>query len=113
VVRMTGKGGPEEGLVDGVAIVASNWWLANQARSRLAIDWDLSAAKGHSTKQYQIKADAALAAGAGAVLRLDGDPAGNLASAAQRITARYEYPFIAHATMEPQNCTAHYQDGNF
>jgi isoquinoline 1-oxidoreductase beta subunit len=111
VVPITGNGDPDGGLADGVAIVASNWWLANQARSKLAIEWNVSAAKGHSTKTYQTKADAALAAGSGAVLRLDGDPAAKLASAAKRIAARYEYPFIAHAPMEPQNCTARYQDG--
>jgi isoquinoline 1-oxidoreductase subunit beta len=113
VVPIVGNGGPDRGLVDGVAIVASNWWLANQARSKLAIEWDVSAARGHSTKQYQTQADAALAAGTGAVLRLDGDPAAKLASAVKRVTARYEYPFIAHAPMEPQNCTARYQDGKF
>jgi len=111
VIPITGNGDPDGGLADGVAIVASNWWLANQARSKLAIEWNASAAKGHSTKTYQTKADAALAAGVGAVLRLDGDPAAKLASAAKRVAARYEYPFIAHAPMEPQNCTARYQDG--
>jgi isoquinoline 1-oxidoreductase beta subunit len=113
VLPIVGNGDPDHGLVDGVAIVASNWWLANQARSKLAIEWDVSAARGHSTKEYQTKADAALAAGSGAALRLDGDPAAQLASAAKRIGARYEYPFIAHAPMEPQNCTARYQDGKF
>jgi isoquinoline 1-oxidoreductase beta subunit len=113
VVPIVGNGDPDHGLVDGVAIAASNWWLANQARSQLAIEWDVSAARDHSTKQYQFKADAALAAGPGALLRLDGDPAAKLVSAAKRITARYEYPFIAHAPMEPQNCTARYQDGKF
>jgi isoquinoline 1-oxidoreductase beta subunit len=113
VVPIVGNGDPDRGLVDGVAIVASNWWLANQARSKLAIEWDVSAAKGHSTTQYQNRADAALTAGPGALLRLDGNPAERLTSAAKRITARYEYPFIAHAPMEPQNCTARYQDGKF
>jgi isoquinoline 1-oxidoreductase beta subunit len=113
VVPIIGNGDPDQGLVDGVAIVASNWWLANQARSQLAIEWDVSAAKGHSTKQYLAKADAALAAGPGTLLRLDGNPQAKLAAAAKRITARYEYPFIAHAPMEPQNCTARYQDGKF
>ena len=113
VIPIVGNGDPDHGLVDGVTIVASNWWLANQARSKLVIEWDVSAAKGHSTKEYQAKADAALAAGSGALLRLDGDPQAKLAAAAKRVTARYEYPFIAHAPMEPQNCTARYQDGEF
>jgi len=111
VIPITGNGDAEQGLADGVAIVASNWWLANQARKQLNIQWDLSAAKGHDSKAYQEKADAAFAAGNGEELRRDGDPAAQLASAARRVKARYQYPFIAHAPMEPQNCTALYKDG--
>ncbi|HEX3945310.1 MAG TPA: molybdopterin cofactor-binding domain-containing protein [Rhizomicrobium sp.] len=111
VVPIIGNADPDEGLADGVAIVASNWWLANRARSKLAIKWDVSAAKGHSTREYQTRADAALAAGSGKALRLDGEPDAQLASAAKRVAARYEYPFVAHAPMEPQNCTALYRDG--
>jgi len=111
VVPIFGNGDPDGGLADGVAIVASNWWLANQAREKLAIEWDLSAAKGHSSSVYRAKADQAIAAHAGTDLRLDGDPAASLAASARRITARYDYPFIAHAPMEPQNCTARYRDG--
>jgi isoquinoline 1-oxidoreductase subunit beta len=111
VVPIFGNGDPDKGLADGVAIVATHWWLANQARSKLAVEWDLSAAKGHSSSVYREKAEAAIAAGAGADLRVDGDPAAKLASSARRIAARYDYPFIAHAPMEPQNCTARYRDG--
>jgi isoquinoline 1-oxidoreductase beta subunit len=111
VVPIIGNGDAATGLADGVAIVASNWWLANQARSKLRVDWDLSAARGHSSSVYRARADAAIAAGAGAELRRDGDPAARLASAARRVSARYDYPFIAHAPMEPQNCTAIYRDG--
>ncbi len=113
VVPIVGNGNADSGLADGVAIVAANWWLANQARSGLVIEWDLSAARGHSTSVYQAKADAAIAGGTGTDLRVDGDPAAHLASAARRITARYDYPFIAHAPMEPQNCTAVCRDGRF
>ena len=111
VVPIVGNGDADLGLADGVAIVATNWWLANEARSKLAVDWDLSAAQGHSSAVYRAKADAAIASGAGTDLRVDGDPATKLAAAARRISARYEYPFIAHAPMEPQNCTARYADG--
>lgn len=111
VVPIVGNGDADSGLADGVAIVATNWWLANEARSKLKVDWDLSASKGHSSSVYRAKAEAAMAAGAGADLRVDGDPTGKLSSAARRVTARYDYPFIAHAPMEPQNCTARYADG--
>ena len=111
VVPIVGNGDHDTGLADGVAILASNWWLANEARSKLKVEWDLSAAKGHSSSVYRAKADAAFAAGPGSELRLDGDPAAKLASAAKRVAARYDYPFIAHASMEPQNCTARYANG--
>jgi isoquinoline 1-oxidoreductase beta subunit len=111
VLPIHGDGDPDQGLADGVAIVASNWWLANQARSRLVVEWDLSAAKGHSTSVYQAKADEAIVADSGADLRRDGDAAAKLAAAAKRVSARYDYPFIAHAPMEPQNCTACYREG--
>lgn len=111
VVPIVGNGDADSGLADGVAIVATNWWLANEARSKLRVDWDLSASLGHSSSVYRAKAEAAMAAGAGADLRVDGDPTGKLSSAARRVTARYDYPFIAHAPMEPQNCTARYADG--
>jgi isoquinoline 1-oxidoreductase subunit beta len=111
VVPIVGNGDADSGLADGVAIVATHWWLANEARARLAVDWDLSAAKGHSSSVYRAKADAAIASGGGADLRLDGEPTAKLAAAAKRVTARYDYPFIAHAPMEPQNCTARYANG--
>ncbi len=111
VVPIKGTDDQDEGLADGVAIVATNWWLANQARKRLRVQWDLSQSKGHSTKIYQEKADAFFATDAGEELRREGDPAAALAGAAKHIKARYQYPFIAHAPMEPQNCTALYNDG--
>jgi isoquinoline 1-oxidoreductase beta subunit len=110
VVQLHAAGGPEA-LPDGVAIVASNWWLANQARAKLVLQWDLSGAKGHSSAAYKAKANALFEAGAGAELRRDGDPLGRMAGAAKRVSARYDYPFLAHAPMEPQNCTALFKDG--
>jgi isoquinoline 1-oxidoreductase subunit beta len=111
VIALTGNGDADQGLADGVAVLATNWWLANQARKQLAVKWDLSAARGHSSKAYLNKADAAFAAGNGEELRRDGDPTEQMANATRRVKGRYQYPFIAHAPMEPQNCTAVFQDG--
>jgi isoquinoline 1-oxidoreductase beta subunit len=110
VIPLTGNGDADQGLADGVAVVATNWWLANQARKQLQVKWDLSAAQGHSSEAYQAKAEAAFSAGAGEELRRDGDPSAQMTNAARRVKARYQYPFIAHAPMEPQNCTALYKD---
>ncbi len=111
VLAIPGNGDADGGLADGVAILATNWWLANEARSKLKIDWDLSAAQGHSSSVYQAKATAAMDAGGGVELRREGDAARVLASAATRLSARYQYPFIAHVPMEPQNCAARFKDG--
>ena len=92
-----------EGLLPGVAIVATTWWEANQARQKLRVDW----ATGHadSTAEYERRA-AALKDEPGDTLRADGDVEQALGSAAQIIEASYHYPFVSHANMEPQNCTA-------
>ena len=111
VLPITGDGNADSGLADGIAIVATHWWLANQARAKLAAQWDLSAATGHSTERYRARAQELLAAGGGQELRREGDPDAALAAAAKRVSARYDYPFLAHGTLEPQNCTAHFKDG--
>jgi len=111
VVPLTGDGDADSGLADGVAIVATHWWLANEARATLDVQWDLSRAAGHSTGAYRARAAEALAKGGGDELRRDGDPDAALAAAATRVSARYDYPFVAHAALEPQNCTALFKDG--
>jgi len=111
VVPIIGDGNADSGLADGVAIVATHWWLANEARAKLDVQWDLARAKGHSTEAYRARASEALAKGGGHELRRDGDPDAALASAATRVSARYDYPFVAHAALEPQNCTALFKDG--
>ncbi|MCB2078568.1 MAG: xanthine dehydrogenase family protein molybdopterin-binding subunit [Novosphingobium sp.] len=110
VVRLKAKGGPD-GLPDGVAVIATNHWYAAKARKALRLEWDLSGAKGHGTDDYARQAARLHDAGPGADLRRDGDAAGKLAKAAKVVKARYSYPYVAHATLEPQNCTAMYKDG--
>jgi len=110
IVRLDGVGDPDV-MPDGVAVVATNYWYAEQARKRLKLDWDLSGAKGHTLAAYASEATRLHDAAKGTDLRRDGDPAKALAGAAKRLKARYSYPFIAHATLEPQNCTALYTDG--
>jgi len=111
VVPLTGDGDADSGLADGVAILATHWWLANAARAKLDVQWDLTRAKGHSTAAWRTRAGDALAKGGGSELRREGDPDAALAGAAQRISARYDYPFLAHGSLEPQNCTALFKDG--
>lgn len=110
VLRLDELGGPGV-MPDTVAVVATNHWYAEKARLLLKLEWDLSEAKGHSIAAYADEATRLHDAGQGSDLRRDGDAEGRLASAAKTVRARYSYPFIAHATLEPQNCTAIYEDG--
>jgi len=106
------KGGNNlQGLVDGVAIVAHRWWVANKARGKLEITWEEGPTAGQSSTGY---ATAAAEFGKGAPaqsLRRDGDAKAALAGAAHVIEAAYAYPFLPHIPLEPQNCTAHVKDG--
>jgi isoquinoline 1-oxidoreductase beta subunit len=106
VIAIPGSGGPDQ-LVPGVAVISKNWWLANKARSKLAVQWDNGEWASHSTKDYDAKARAFMASGKPAEsLNQKGDSAAAFASAAKVVDAEYHYPFLAHVPMEPMNCTA-------
>jgi isoquinoline 1-oxidoreductase beta subunit len=90
----------------GVAVVADSTWAAMQARKLLKVEWNEPASSAESTATLHEKMHA-LASAPGAVIRSDGDFDKSHATAAKKIEAVYELPFLAHATMEPVNCTAH------
>jgi isoquinoline 1-oxidoreductase beta subunit len=94
------------GKNNAVAIVGDSWWRVQKARSKLVVQWDTVAQEGFSTEGYAKQAKALLAAGPTADLFKAGNADAALAKAAKVITADYDYPFLAHATLEPQNCTA-------
>ncbi len=105
------RSGDPQGLADGVAIVASNWWAASRAREKLEVVWDEGPTAAQSTQGFAAGA-ARLAQGAPAVyLRRDGDVATALKGAAKIVEASYSYPFLSHIDLEPQNCTAQVADG--
>jgi isoquinoline 1-oxidoreductase beta subunit len=91
----------------GVAVIADGYWPAKQGRDALAIEWDTSAVeKVDSAKQLvQFKE---LARTPGAVARQA--DISSLAGAAKKISAVYEFPYLAHAPMEPINCTVELKD---
>ena len=95
------------GLMPGVAIVAENWWEAQSARRKLRVEWDKPHAD--SSADYDRQADM-LREGSGETMRHDGDVEAAMQSATQVIEASYYYPFVSHANMEPQTCTALYRD---
>ncbi len=93
-------------LTDGVAIVADSWWTANKALDSLEIEWQDNPTREQSTAGWA-EAAAALAGQTPAnSLRSDGDADAALQEATTVLSASYDYPFLAHAALEPMNCTA-------
>ena len=93
-------------LDDAVAVVAVHTWAAKQGLNAAAPKW----AAGPNAKLSTADIVAQLASAsekAGAVARHDGDAAGAIARSARKVEAVYQQPFLAHATMEPMNCTVH------
>ncbi|HEX4642773.1 MAG TPA: xanthine dehydrogenase family protein molybdopterin-binding subunit, partial [Candidatus Acidoferrales bacterium] len=93
-------------ISSGVAIVADNTWSAMEGRRALAVKWDEGPNANLTTAEISRQL-AEAAAKPGAVARKEGDVEAGLAGAATKFEVDYEVPFLAHATMEPMNCTAH------
>jgi isoquinoline 1-oxidoreductase subunit beta len=95
----------------GVAVVAERFWTAKQARDRLKIDWDLSAVE-HPDSVALFTRYHELARTPGNVALSRGDPKAMDAIATPNLlTAEYEFPYLAHAPMEPLNTTVRF-DGD-
>jgi isoquinoline 1-oxidoreductase beta subunit len=101
----------EPGMEPGIAIVADTWWQAQQARKQLKVDWDLGPAAAQSTEGFHKRAEELLKAPPGTTVRKYGDVDAALKSSAKVVEAAYQYPFIAHVTLEPQGATARWKDG--
>jgi isoquinoline 1-oxidoreductase subunit beta len=103
--------GDPQGVADGVAIVAKNWWLANQARDKLDITWDEGPVSSQGSAGFAEDAGKLSQQSPALNLRRDGDATAAMQAAAHVVEAAYTYPFLPHMSLEPQNCTAHFQDG--
>ncbi len=89
-----------------VAVVADHMWAAKKGLAAAAIQWDDGPNATVSTADIVRQLEEA-SKQPGVVARNEGDAEKALAGAAQRIDAIYQAPFLAHAAMEPMNCTAH------
>jgi isoquinoline 1-oxidoreductase beta subunit len=102
-------------LASGVAFVADSWWLANNARRTLKVNWDEGAVATQSSAGYaqQAKTLSASAsqpaAGGGRGSAAIGDAEAAFRNAAKVVEAEYEFPLLSHAPLEPQNSLAHYK----
>ena len=101
-----------DGIVDvvqtprGIAVVGRNMWAALKGRDLVTVEWDESKAEQRGSAEilaeYRKMADGPAAATA----RNDGDVAAALSSAARTLEAHYEFPYLAHASLEPLNAIA-------
>ena len=94
-----------------MAIVANTTWAAFRAKKALQVQWDEADASKDSWSRPSRKRRACEAAAA-QVLAQGGNVDAAFASAAKTVEAFYSYPFVSHADLEPQNCTAWYKDGS-
>jgi len=87
----------------GVAVVADSFWAAKKGRDALTVEWDDSRAEKRGTAEI-LAEYRQLAAQPGRVVRHEGDVDAAFAGAARVLTAEYEFPYLAHAPMEPLGC---------
>ena len=91
-------------LEDAVAVIADDMWAAQQGLAALEIRWDEGANATLTTAEV-VRHLAAASEGSGATARKEGNIESAMAHASRKVDAIYESPFLAHATMEPVNCT--------
>ncbi len=89
-----------------VAVVADTWWRAKSALDALPITWDEGAGANQNSASIAAHLRSGLEAANVYAMRDEGDALKAIASAAKKVEATYSSPFLAHATMEPMNCTA-------
>ncbi|MEY4608809.1 MAG: hypothetical protein RL625_1026, partial [Gemmatimonadota bacterium] len=97
--------GSAHGDPPGVAVIAEHWWQARQALTALNVTWSPSPHAALDSAAIMRTLHEVAATNEGLPFRTVGDPAEALATAAKVIEARYEAPYLAHATMEPMNAT--------
>ncbi len=95
----------------GVAVIAQTWFQAQRALPLVKVEWDHGAAAGASSADVYRELAKTLDSDDGFGYYSHGDVDAALKSAAKTITAEYRAPYLAHATMEPMNCTVQFKDG--
>ncbi|MHB9100118.1 MAG: xanthine dehydrogenase family protein molybdopterin-binding subunit [Sulfuricella sp.] len=94
----------------GVAVIATDFWAAKKGRDALQIEWDESGGTRISSVE-QREQYLALLKQPGKVARNEGDAEQALAQAAKKLAATFEFPYLAHAPMEPLNCVVQLKGG--
>jgi isoquinoline 1-oxidoreductase beta subunit len=102
---------PAMGAQSGIAVVAQHYWQARQALAKLPVRWDAGRHGTLDTVGLMRQLRTALDGEKGWSYHDRGDGADALAGAAKSIKAEYSAPLLAHAAMEPINCTAQFKEG--
>lgn len=90
----------------GLVVVADHYWQARQALAAVTIDWDAGANAALDSRRIAGTLANAAKPGSGIAVRSDGDAAAALKAPNRVLRATYRLPLLAHATLEPMNCTA-------
>lgn len=98
-------------LTPGVAIVGESTWSVIRARRELEVDWDTSSASSLSWSDSVAQANELASQQGENSVTEKGDVDAAFANASATAEGLYTYPFLSHAPLEPQNCTAWYHDG--
>jgi isoquinoline 1-oxidoreductase beta subunit len=96
-------------ISSGIAVVAEGYWPAKLGLEALQVQWDEGEHAQLNSEKIREEFKKA-SEQAGAVARREGDALHMLAVVGKTVEAVYEVPFLAHATMEPMNCTAHVRE---
>jgi isoquinoline 1-oxidoreductase beta subunit len=107
VVRLAAYAGGTAGF----AVVGKSWWQAQQAAQAVSVDWRQRPAGALDTRHIERTLEAALQQDEGSIFYIRGDSAKAEAAGGRHVTAVYRAPYLAHATMEPMNCTAQVRQG--
>jgi isoquinoline 1-oxidoreductase beta subunit len=94
--------------VSGIAVVADTWWQARQAKNALEVQWD--AGPNSNLNNAAIYAGLKSANGEAKSVRKEGDAGAAIKASSRKLEANYALPMLAHATLEPQNCTVEFKD---
>jgi len=98
-------------LGDGVAVVADSWWRAHKAAEALTVEFDDGGNGDLDNDSVFAALGAAIDDGKTFTYRDDGDIAAAIPAGSDVIEAEYRAPYLAHACMEPMNCTARVEVG--
>jgi isoquinoline 1-oxidoreductase subunit beta len=95
----------------GIAVVAKDTWSALKGRDALTVQWDESGAETRGSDALMAEYKERARSGEPAIARNDGDAPGALAGASKVLEAGFEFPYLAHAAMEPLDAVARMEDG--